>query len=150
MWFILNFLLISYMICFQMYVDRLHFLATCQFQHLGTFGFSCDSCSAIQLWFLFVNFQSKCYYTYTMPLLQLLKSWRFWIRVLVLLLYVVTITVVLPLLIFQAIKDGLEKFYMIPIIGGLFVIMTLPIAFRLITQHMLYYSKPKLQKHVIR
>lgn len=86
-----------------------------------------------------------------MSLVQLLKSWRFWIRVLILLLYVITITVVLPILIFRAIKDGLEKrFYTIPIIGGLFVIMTLPIAFRLITQHMLYYSKPKLQKHVIR
>ncbi|XKL61237.1 hypothetical protein PGB90_008294 [Kerria lacca] len=86
-----------------------------------------------------------------MPCLRLLKSWRFWIRVLILLFYVLIITVILPILLVKAIKDGFKKrFYMIPIIGGVFVIMTLPIAFQLIIQHMLYYSKPKLQKHIIR
>lgn len=91
------------------------------------------------------------YFFVRMPCLRLLKSWRFWIRVLILLFYVLIITVILPILLVKAIKDGFKKrFYMIPIIGGVFVIMTLPIAFQLIIQHMLYYSKPKLQKHIIR
>lgn len=99
-------------------------------------------------------FNFRCGYPCTRPkmsLLSMLRSWRFWIRLLILLFYVVLIVVILPLLLVNAVNDALnQKFYTSPIIGGVFVIMTLPIAFRLIGQHMLFYSKPKLQKHIIR
>lgn len=56
------------------------------------------------------------------------------------------------MLLVRAANDAIDKqtFNTVPIIGGIFVVMSLPIAFRLIIQHMLYYSKPKLQKHIIR
>lgn len=85
-----------------------------------------------------------------MPIFKLLKSWRFWIRLLILLFYLILIVVILPLLVTRAIKDGFQRKTSIPLIGGVFVIMTLPMSFWLIIQHMLYYSKPKLQKHIIR
>lgn len=70
---------------------------------------------------------------------------------LILLFYALMIAVLLPILVIKAIQDALQhNFRTIPIIGGIFVIMSLPIAFRLISQHMLYYTKPKLQKHIIR
>lgn len=85
-----------------------------------------------------------------MPAIRLMKSCRFWIRLLILIFYLFIIVVLLPLVIMRAVKDGFNKKMSIPIVGGVFVILTLPISFWLIIQHMLYYSKPKLQKHIIR
>lgn len=86
-----------------------------------------------------------------MSFLDTVKEWRFWLRLLILTFYFLVIAVLLPFLVLQAIKDGINKRdYFITIIGGVFVVMTLPMSFWLIANHMMYYSKPRLQKHIIR
>jgi hypothetical protein len=64
--------------------------------------------------------------------------------------YALVIVVLLPVLVVNAVNNGFTKSDQISLIGGVFVMMALPITFWEITQHMVYYTKPSLQKHIIR
>lgn len=56
----------------------------------------------------------------------------------------------LPILVVRVVQNGFQKSDQGILIGGVFVLMALPIAFWQITQHMVHYTKPRLQKHIIR
>lgn len=76
--------------------------------------------------------------------------WKFWIRPLLIILYVLFVIIVVPLLIVNSVKDGFKRKDQLILIGGLFVLTALPISIWHITQHLVHYSKPILQKHIIR
>ncbi|XP_071442176.1 transmembrane protein 184C-like isoform X2 [Hetaerina americana] len=80
----------------------------------------------------------------------LLSKWRLWIRPVVMSVYALVIVVILPMIIANAVKRGFRKEDQGAIIGGVFVMMSLPISFWGIIQHLVHYTKPHLQKHIIR
>jgi hypothetical protein len=64
--------------------------------------------------------------------------------------YALVIIVVLPILVVNAVNNGFKKRDQYRLIGGVFVMMALPITFWEITQHMVHYTKPSLQRYIIR
>jgi hypothetical protein len=83
-------------------------------------------------------------------IINILSRWRLWIRPVVMTVYAVIIVVLLPLIIGNAIKNGLDAKNQSTLIGGVFVMMALPISFWDITQHLVFFTKPYLQKHIVR
>lgn len=77
-------------------------------------------------------------------------KWKLWIRPFVMTVYALIIVVLIPLLVANAVKNGFKKSDQGTLIAGIFVMMALPISFWEIIQHMVYYTKPALQKHIIR
>ncbi|XP_059617559.1 transmembrane protein 184C [Phlebotomus argentipes] len=78
------------------------------------------------------------------------SRWRIWIRPLLIVCYTLFAIIVVPLLIVNSVKDGFTRKDQLILIGGLFVLTALPISFWHITQHMINYTKPILQKHIVR
>lgn len=77
-------------------------------------------------------------------------SWQQWIKALLVLAYVLFILFALPYLIVYTVKDGLTRKDQLLLIGGVFVLVSLPLSFWHILQHMLHFTKPILQKPIIR
>lgn len=83
-------------------------------------------------------------------ILSFLKQWRLWIRPFLIALYVVLIIVLVPILIAHSINNGFKKSDQGALVGGGFVLLAVPISIWQITQHVVHYTKPILQKHIIR
>lgn len=79
-----------------------------------------------------------------------LQRWRFWIRPLLILIYALFVIIVVPLLIINSVKDGFTKKDQLILIGGLFVLTSLPISIWHLTQHIIHFTKPILQRPIIR
>ncbi|CAL4073268.1 unnamed protein product [Meganyctiphanes norvegica] len=77
-------------------------------------------------------------------------KWRLWIRPLVFVLYGAVLLGVLPYLTYKLIENKTNKFEIGKYIGGIFVFLAIPITVWEIVQHLINYTKPKLQKHIIR
>lgn len=60
------------------------------------------------------------------------------------------IVVVLPLIILNMLASGLDLKVEVRIISGLFTMLAVPISLWDITQHLVHYNKPHLQKYIIR
>jgi len=75
---------------------------------------------------------------------------RGWIRPLLILAYLAFVLIVIPLLIVNSVKDGFKTNDQLVLIGGLFMASALPICFWHISQHITHFTKPALQKHIIR
>ncbi|KAH8394304.1 hypothetical protein KR215_007467 [Drosophila sulfurigaster] len=78
------------------------------------------------------------------------EEWRIWIRPLLIITYVVFAIIVVPLLIVNSVKDGFKRNDQLILIGGLFVLSAVPISIWHIIQHVIHFTKPILQKHIIR
>lgn len=76
--------------------------------------------------------------------------WRVWSRPLMVLVYVLFVVAVVPLLIVNSVKDGFTRKDQLILIGGLFVLSAVPISIWQITQHIVHFTTPILQKHIIR
>lgn len=74
------------------------------------------------------------------------SSWRLWIKPILILLYTLFLICVVPWLIFETIKDGFTREDQLIWLGGLFVILAIPLCIWHIVQHMLHFTKPILQK----
>lgn len=72
------------------------------------------------------------------------------LRPVVFLIYTLVLLVLIPLLVLQAINDGTKKSSSAYTIAGIFVLMAVPISIWEIVMHTLHYTKPKLQKYIIR
>ncbi|KAF9822839.1 hypothetical protein SFRURICE_000908 [Spodoptera frugiperda] len=83
-------------------------------------------------------------------ILSFLRQWRLWIRPFLIALYVVFIIVLVPILIAHSINNGFKKSDQGSLVGGGFVLLAVPISIWQITQHVVHYTKPILQKHIIR
>ncbi|XP_055465085.1 transmembrane protein 184C [Psammomys obesus] len=78
------------------------------------------------------------------------NNWRRWIRPLLVLIYVVSILVAVPLCIWelQKLKVGIHtKAWFI---AGIFLLLTIPVSMWGILQHLVHYTQPELQKPIIR
>lgn len=86
----------------------------------------------------------------TSALRTFFSQWRLWIRPLLIALYVILIIVIVPILIAHSINNGFKKSDQGTLVAGGFVLLALPISVWQITQHVVHYTKPFLQKHIIR
>uniref|UniRef100_A0A8C7ZFF5 Transmembrane protein 184C n=2 Tax=Oryzias sinensis TaxID=183150 RepID=A0A8C7ZFF5_9TELE len=77
-------------------------------------------------------------------------DWRRWIRPLVVVLYILLLIVVLPFCIWELQKSGVGTHIKAWFIAGIFVLMTIPISLWGILQHLVHYTRPELQKPIIR
>lgn len=78
------------------------------------------------------------------------SSWQQWIKALLILLYTLFVLIVVPWLIVYTVKDGFTKKDQLLLVGGLFVLTSVPLCIWHILQHMLHFTKPILQKPIIR
>lgn len=78
------------------------------------------------------------------------EEWRIWIRPLLIITYVIFAIIVVPLLIVNSVKDGFQRNDQLILIGGLFVLSAVPVSIWHIIQHVIHFTKPILQKHIIR
>ncbi|XP_023938212.1 transmembrane protein 184C [Bicyclus anynana] len=78
------------------------------------------------------------------------SQWRLWIRPLFITSYVILVIVLVPLLIIHSLQNGFTKSDQGTLIAGGFVLLAVPISIWQITQHIVHYTKPSLQKHIIR
>ena len=76
--------------------------------------------------------------------------WRMWIRPVVMSVYFIILLIVLPLLIIKLWKSNYDIKFQVWIVGGIFTLLAVPISLWDITQHLVHYTKPKLQKFIIR
>lgn len=83
-------------------------------------------------------------------LINVCKKWRLWILPLTIVLYALAVLIFIPLFIAKSVKDGFTRADQEIFIGGIFVIVALPISFYEIIQHVIHFTQPKLQKHIIR
>lgn len=80
---------------------------------------------------------------------DILSKWRNWIKTVVMLVYGTFILLLLPKLIIQSFERKKKK-DPVAFIGGIFAVLTIPISLVGILQHMIHYSRPPLQLHIIR
>ncbi|XP_013109857.1 transmembrane protein 184C isoform X1 [Stomoxys calcitrans] len=78
------------------------------------------------------------------------EEWRIWIRPLLIVSYGIFAIIVVPLLIINSLKDGFSRRDQLILIGGLFVLSAVPVSIWHIIQHVIHFTKPILQKHIIR
>uniref|UniRef100_A0A1B0C1D5 Transmembrane protein 184C n=1 Tax=Glossina palpalis gambiensis TaxID=67801 RepID=A0A1B0C1D5_9MUSC len=78
------------------------------------------------------------------------EEWRIWIRPFLIITYVIFAIIVVPLLIVYSLKDGFSRRNQLILIGGLFVLSAVPVSIFHIIQHVIHFTKPVLQKHIIR
>lgn len=78
------------------------------------------------------------------------SSWQQWIKAILILLYTIFVLIVVPWLIVYTVKDGFTRKDQLLLVGGLFVLTSVPLCIWHILQHMLHFTKPILQKPIIR
>ncbi|XP_055964144.1 transmembrane protein 184C-like [Sorex fumeus] len=79
-----------------------------------------------------------------------LKNWRRWIRPLVLTLYLLAVVVTIPLGVWHLQKLEVSIHTKAWFIAGIFVLFTIPVTFWEILQHLVHYTRPELQKPIMR
>lgn len=77
-------------------------------------------------------------------------TWQQWLKAFLILIYVIFLIVVLPWIIVNIVKDGFSQKWQLISIGGLFVVVSIPLCVWHILQHMLHFTKPILQRPIIR
>ncbi|XP_064481700.1 transmembrane protein 184C-like [Ornithodoros turicata] len=85
-----------------------------------------------------------------MPFSWCLSRWKMWIQAVVALSYIFVILVMVPLISVRLMNKGATPDVQAWFSSGVFVLLTLPITFWEIIQHILNYTKPYLQKYIIR
>lgn len=77
-------------------------------------------------------------------------TWQQWLKAFLILIYIIFLIVVLPWIIVNIVKDGFSQKWQLISIGGLFVVVSIPLCVWHILQHMLHFTKPILQRPIIR
>ncbi|UYV64424.1 TMEM184C [Cordylochernes scorpioides] len=78
------------------------------------------------------------------------QRWRHWIRPALMALYVLGLMVVIPLLCHQIAASGATPTDQAKFAGGIATLLALPFSIWEIAQHMVHYTRPHLQKFIIR
>lgn len=81
---------------------------------------------------------------------QCCSQWRFWVRPIIICLYAAFVLIVVPIMIVNSLKDGFTRNDQLILIGGLFVLTAIPMSVWHISQHIVHFTRPILQKHIIR
>ena len=81
---------------------------------------------------------------------DLCLKWRTWLEPFVFTLYIISLIVALPLcvLVFKHEEANLRTRTWF--IGGIFVFLSVPVSLHTIVQHLIHYTKPNLQRHIVR
>src|SRR5690348_792426 len=79
-----------------------------------------------------------------------LVRWRLWIRPFLFVSYAIVLMVIVPLLVVNCLGNPCTSMQKGQLIGGVFALLALPISFWQMIQHLIHYTKPYLQKHIIR
>ncbi|XP_055341941.1 transmembrane protein 184C-like [Paramacrobiotus metropolitanus] len=81
---------------------------------------------------------------------EICTKWRSWLEPLVFTVYVILLIVALPLcvLVFKHEETNLRTRTWF--IGGIFVFLSVPVSLHTLVQHLIHYTKPSLQRHIIR
>lgn len=79
-----------------------------------------------------------------------LIRWRMWIKPFVLVTYTLVIIVLVPMLFVNCLGQDCTNLQKSQLVGGVFALLALPISFWEMIQHLIHYTKPYLQKHIIR
>ncbi|CAG5135698.1 unnamed protein product [Candidula unifasciata] len=82
--------------------------------------------------------------------LSTLRSWRRWIRFVVVIVYIILLVIAVPLCIWELERTGAPDHVQAWFVGGLFVLMALPISVWGIVQHIVNYTTPHMQRYIIR
>lgn len=82
--------------------------------------------------------------------MECLSRWRLWIRPLFIFVYALAALVFVPLFLVKSLEDGFNKHDQEILIGGVFVGVAIPLSLWEIILHVIHYTQPKLQKHIIR
>lgn len=82
--------------------------------------------------------------------MECLSRWRLWIRPLFIFLYALAALVFVPLFLAKSLEDGFNKHDQEILIGGIFVWVAIPLSLWEIILHVIHYTQPNLQKHIIR
>ena len=77
-------------------------------------------------------------------------DYRNWLRPLLVMFYIVILLIAVPLLVIEFEKHEVQKHLQGWFIGGLFVLLTVPISIWGISQHLVHYTQPFLQRHIVR
>lgn len=77
-------------------------------------------------------------------------SWRVWIRPAVFFSYFIVLCVALPLCVWELHKQDASTHVEAWFVAGIFVFLTVPISLWGILQHLVNYTKPELQRRVVR
>ncbi|XP_076812932.1 transmembrane protein 184C-like [Clavelina lepadiformis] len=80
----------------------------------------------------------------------ILRGWRYWIRPIVIVIYLLILLVALPLLVVDLIDNEAKPHTVAWFIAGIFVIVTIPISLWTILHHLIYFTQPELQKPIMR
>jgi len=78
------------------------------------------------------------------------SDWRFWLKVILTIVYVLAIAVMFPIMIWQLVRRDVKAHITAWFIAGVFVLLTLPIFLIGLVQHLTNYTRPDLQRHIIR
>ncbi|KAK0052453.1 transmembrane protein 184C [Biomphalaria pfeifferi] len=79
-----------------------------------------------------------------------ISRWKKWIRFAVIIIYIILLVIAVPLCIWELEQNKAPDHVQAWFIGGMFVLMALPISFWGILQHVINYTTPYLQRHIIR
>ena len=80
----------------------------------------------------------------------ILSRWRKWIRFVVIVVYIILLFIALPLCVIELERKGAPDHVQAWFVGGVFVMMALPISLWGIIQHVINYTNPDLQRYIIR
>lgn len=78
------------------------------------------------------------------------SHWRQVCKPLMVAVYLVILFIFLPLLIYWLYEEHAEDQFKAWFVAGIFMLLTFPIFLLGLTQHLLNYTQPHLQKHIIR
>ena len=81
------------------------------------------------------------------------RCWKFWrlsLKIVVAVFYLLILFVCLPLLIWGLVREHAKTTFSAWFVAGIFMLLTLPIFLWGLVQHLLNYTQPHLQKHIIR
>uniref|UniRef100_A0A8C5KUH8 Transmembrane protein 184C n=1 Tax=Jaculus jaculus TaxID=51337 RepID=A0A8C5KUH8_JACJA len=85
-----------------------------------------------------------------MPCACTWDNWRRWIRPLVVVLYLLSVMVAVPICVWEIQKLEVGIHTKAWFIAGIFMLLTIPISLWVILQHLVHYTQPELQKPIIR
>lgn len=78
------------------------------------------------------------------------RSWGFWLGPISLLVYGLFVLFIVPYVIYSSVRDGFTKEEQLVLVGGMFVLASVPISVWLIYRHLIHFNRPNLQKPIIR
>ena len=76
--------------------------------------------------------------------------WRWWLKIALATVYALIVVVAFPIMIWRLIEANVEAHITAWFIAGMFVLLTLPIFMAGLVQHLTNYTRPDLQRHIIR